>query len=658
MTVKKEEKQIKVTFSILGDTVHNSDSDGHVHGLRMGGLTTWAAPKTYEVSTNDTVWDLMQRVMKEKGITASVRQSMGSVYVTGLTYRGVYLGEYTNGANSGWQYVINGRHPTLGVAQQYMKNKDVIIFHYTDDYTKEEGSENYDRDRQAAATVVELINAIPDPVTSEARTAVETARAAFDALESYTQRSQVTNYQRLLDAEAALEQAETEQAERLATAQDREAAAAADRLIEEVADEESLIRARAAVDALTDLQRKLLKNRRLLEQKERQLTVDKLMGRWLDIYEQTARYIESLGDMDASSAWSALGFARSGRKVSDSFYPSLVEEVLASANEREQLHRAKSSENARAILVLTSLGYDVTDVAGHDLLRGLTDLDYVKKQGINGPIWALIAMNSHAYTLPEDPSAADLTTREKIIQFLLERQLSDGGWALTGEVSDSDITGMCLQALAPYYRERADVTAAVDRALLTVSMMQNADGSFSTFGGGEGLTSTSESISQILVGLTALGIDPGTDPRFIRKGNSAVDALCGFYIEGGGFAHLNGFPRDGIATEQGYYALTAYFRLLDGKTALYDMSDVPIASQAPAGENAPVIVPTVPDSQAAEQDAPEEPEDVALAVFAAAEDDDKNISPLLWGVPGVGLLGLATWWLDKLRRSRKKKTGR
>ena len=33
---------------------------------------------------------------------------------------------------------------------------------------------------------------------------------------------------------------------------------------------------------------------------------------------------------------------------------------------------------------------------------------------------------------------------------------------------------------------------------------------------------------------------------------------------------------DGMATEQGYYALAAYYRLTAGKTSLYDMSDVTV----------------------------------------------------------------------------------
>ena len=38
--------------------------------------------------------------------------------------------------------------------------------------------------------------------------------------------------------------------------------------------------------------------------------------------------------------------------------------------------------------------------------------------------------------------------------------------------------------------------------------------------------------------------------------------------------HTPNTARDGMATEQGYYALVSYFRLLNGKTSLYNMSDI------------------------------------------------------------------------------------
>ena len=73
--------------------------------------------------------------------------------------------------------------------------------------------------------------------------------------------------------------------------------------------------------------------------------------------------------------------------------------------------------------------------------------------------------------------------------------------------------------------------------------MQKDNGAFATYDG----TITSESISQVLVALTALGIDPNTDERFVKNGFSAVDALLDYAVDGGGFEHLKGQGMDGRA---------------------------------------------------------------------------------------------------------------
>jgi len=218
------------------------------------------------------------------------------------------------------------------------------------------------------------------------------------------------------------------------------------------------------------------------------------------------------------------------------------------------------------------LGKDVSDANGHDLVAGLSDLSFVKKQGINGPIWALIALDAHAYEQAEGATA----TRDALIEEILAAQLADGGWVLssTATSADGDMTGMALQALAPYYKTNDKVKAAVDKALDCLSKMQNAAGGFGSLQGG---SATSESCAQVVVALTALGIDPATDERFVKNGISVLDALCSYYVEGGGFEHVEGGGLDGMATEQGCYALAAYFRFKDNKTSLYDMSDVEIA---------------------------------------------------------------------------------
>ena len=85
----------------------------------------------------------------------------------------------------------------------------------------------------------------------------------------------------------------------------------------------------------------------------------------------------------------------------------------------------------------------------------------------------------------------------------------------------------------------------------------------------------------------------------MKNGSTVLGALAGFYVDGGGFKHTADGERNGMATEQGYYALAAYYRLTAGKTSLYDMSDVtitvtpdqPAKPDAPrTGDESPVLV--------------------------------------------------------------------
>ncbi len=296
-------------------------------------------------------------------------------------------------------------------------------------------------------------------------------------------------------------------------------------------------------------------------------------------YEATGDYLESLGTPQVGSVggeWMVIGLARSGREVDEGYFANAEAYVRENADENGRLHRAKSTENSRMILALTAIGADVTDVAGVNLLEALGDMDFLGKQGNNGPIWALIALDCGNYELPDSANYI----REMLVQTVLNMQLEDGGWAFSGDSADSDMTGMALQSLARYYVHEGetaefgvDVNPAVDAALDRLSQMQFDDGSYGTFDGNGNIVPTSESISQIIVALCALGIDPATDERFIKNGRCAIDALMDYYVEGGGFKHLLDNDLNGMATEQAYYALTAYDRLISGKTRLYDMTD-------------------------------------------------------------------------------------
>ena len=354
-----------------------------------------------------------------------------------------------------------------------------------------------------------------------------------------------------------------------------------------LASKDAITAARAAYEALTEAQRAQVKNYDKLTSAEADYAqvLAEQSKHLQEIYKTTGDFMATLGTPTVNSTggeWMVIGLARSGRPVPAGYYDNVVDYVKAKADANERLHRAKVTDNARVILALTAIGKDVTNVGGHNLLKGLDSMDYIQTQGINGPIWALIALDSHNY-----PTSGDVT-REKLIETILGAVLEDGGWTLSGTKADPDMTAMAIQALAPYYKTNETVKAAVDKALEALSALQRNDGGFGSWG-----TVNSESCDQVIVALTALGIDPTTDSRFIKNGLTVLDALAGFYVTGGGFRHTAGGDLDGMATEQGYYALAAYYRFANTQTRLYDMSDVTVqtgGSNTPATGDTGVLV--------------------------------------------------------------------
>ena len=288
--------------------------------------------------------------------------------------------------------------------------------------------------------------------------------------------------------------------------------------------------------------------------------------------DSTGDYLISLGVPGVGSIggeWRVLGLARAGKitsELSDGYYENLVSYI--EENGSAKLDARKSTENSRVIIALSAIGKDATDVAGYNLIEPLADYDFVTWQGLNGPVFALIALDTYSYEIPTASDDATQTTREELVNYILKRQLENGGWTFFGSTADPDMTGMAIQALAPYYNKNADVKSAVDKALDVLSASQQDNGGFASWG-----SVNVESCAQVLTALASLGIDADTDERFIKNGNTLVDAIMEFSVENG-FAHVKDSGYNQMATEQAYYALVSYKRVKNGKTSLYDMSDV------------------------------------------------------------------------------------
>lgn len=472
---------------------------------------------TVTISTPDGTW-LSKSVTVKKGSTvyhafAKALEGSGitavgaeSGYIRSMTKGGVTYGEFTAGPNSGWLYKVNGRLPSLPLTQQAVADKDYVLWYYTSDWKTDPDAGKMGDEEVTAADVIKLIDAI-GTVSKNSGNAIAAARTAYNKLPA-DQKKLVTNYDKLTAAEAAYAE--------------------------------------------------ILKALR-----EDETPTGDAAG-WRKTHSDMLDTVKT-DELTFGSEWLVIALARSGRDVPDSYYDSVVKAVQSA---KGQLSDTKSTEYARTILALTAIGKDPADVGGYDLLAGLADMDDVTYQGINGAIFALLALDSGKYDVPAAAEGGTQTTRDGLVAYILAQQLSDGGWALSGTSADPDVTAMALQALAPYRTGDETVDAAVDKGVQLLSDMQLADGGYSSWG-----TLNSESCAQVLIALAALGIDPVSDSRFVKNGLTVLDALLAYAVSGG-FRHTVDGEADAIATEQALCALTAYARLLDGKTALYDMTDV------------------------------------------------------------------------------------
>ena len=277
--------------------------------------------------------------------------------------------------------------------------------------------------------------------------------------------------------------------------------------------------------------------------------------------------------------WAVLGLARSGYSVPKDYfdhYYANVEKYVKSC--KGVLHERKYTEYSRVILALTAIGRDPSNVAGYNLLMPLGDFDKTIWQGLNGPIWALIALDSGNYDIPKNTSAKTQATRQLYIDEIIKNQMKDGGWSLTGTGdSDVDITAMALQALAKYQDQKA-VKSATDSALSWLSKNQDSKGGFASWG-----TMNVESVAQVIVALCELGISLD-DSRFVKNGHTLTENLLSFRQSNGGFYHvLDGSDGNNqMSAEQGFYALVAINRAENGKNSLYRMGDVIKATTKPS----------------------------------------------------------------------------
>ena len=284
-----------------------------------------------------------------------------------------------------------------------------------------------------------------------------------------------------------------------------------------------------------------------------------------DAVDGVSDYLVETRKEGSFSDWTILQLARSGNLPEELRTEYLAYMAQQVREKNGVMDEHNNTTYSRITLALTACGMDASDFAGYSMLAPLGDFDKTTSQGINGTLYALLALDSAAYELPEGATA----TRERYVQALLDAELVNGGWAFFGSAADVDMTAMVIQALAPYYGQ-AEVKEAVERGLTVLSDLQQEDGGYVSWG-----TACSESPAQVLLALCALGIDPAKDSRFVKEDGAWIVSAIFSYLAKDmvAFGHADNTPNL-LATQQVGYAIAGYERLLEGKTSLFDMTDV------------------------------------------------------------------------------------
>ena len=440
-------------------------------------------------------------------------------------------------------------------------------------------------DLEAANVVSQLLQSLPSKLTIKDKETVHSANDAYNAL-TPAQKKYLTPYEESKLAAAVSEMSKIEIAyvdgmlaalpgKDAVTAQSRSTIEAARKAYEELTDEQKkeitnlykLLEAEEALKNLgsTAIYEDYLKNVLAYVKKK---TPDPSFAPGKSIHSEWAVLAEARGNV-SDAVWYNTYLTKTAAKIA-----SMNGNLLSAENTK-----GRYTEYSRVILALTSIGEDATKFTGsngtvYNLVEPLFDQSggkyLVSEQGNNGTAFALIALDSGSYYKDATGNAA----REAWIKTLHTNQHSNGAWNIDGDHpgDNVDTTAMVVQALAPYYASNTDAKDAVDNAVGWLSAQYRLRGDYGS----------SESAAQVIVALSALGIDARTNADFQYKGISVLSNFLSYADETtGGFLHVKVDPDSGangtvnqMASEQAAYTLVAYDRYAGNRNRLYDMSDV------------------------------------------------------------------------------------
>ena len=272
--------------------------------------------------------------------------------------------------------------------------------------------------------------------------------------------------------------------------------------------------------------------------------------------------LESKSHNKYMDEWNIFALLRSGGKIT---FEDIKSYDKSAESEYINNKGLRITDYARMMLAFGSMDKTPANTPWEEnLVDSMILSTKMEKETLNCPVFALIALDSKNINIPPN----SIWTREKFIDYILKFQAVDGSFSLyRGEKTGSvDMTAMALQSLAPYYiKGNENIQAPVHKALEYLrSRIDECCG----------YDGNACSSAQVLTALTSLNIDPVTAEGFTLGRKNLITNLHSFKKDIGFSVDENGNGDNSFANTQVTYALESYLRFVEGRTRLYDFTDV------------------------------------------------------------------------------------
>lgn len=341
---------------------------------------------------------------------------------------------------------------------------------------------------------------------------------------------------------------------------------------------------------------------------------------------KTAAFVKA-SDRVLKDDWAIFALGRNQEEGCEKLYEDYYQGVLALL--ADPAAKLIPSDYIRLSLSLTAIGIDPRNVEGNDLLEKIDQADREKyfQMSTGSLAYALALMERY-------PDSFSGTLKEDTIQKILDAQQADGSFDYTvgGGYPDPDSTAQAMQGLMLLGDTYAsEIQAAVD----WLKAQMNEDGAILNWG-----AANPSSTAQALIAFAQKGEVPANDQE-----KTLYDGIMTFALDNGSFLDTNWqtgeLEYNEYATGQCFQALVAYSRMVNGQSALFDLSDAAVAPRPKPEDEKPESGSSSSQASSEPSSAREEESEPPASSAAANLNSPKTGDMGLVSIAAVGLIAAA-----------------